>query len=730
MNTSQRAVVFALGLAVVAPLSTAVAQVKEPDADALIMRGLDLRRAGQSEEALILFRRAFQTAPSPRTLGQMGLVESSLQLWIDADAHLGAALTTPGDTWVHRNRRFLDQAMDHAREHVGELAITGPPGARISVAGKRAGALPLTPLRLAEGEVDISASADGRKPYSVQVSIKGGARVAISIALEPLELARRPRLSRSSRPRSLRPERGCGGRALAAAGTVVLAWGITWIALDGRPTCGHCTSSYDTKTPGIPPPRRWERAGAGRRRAALLDAPFRRSRIRRSACRRVRFVSKPTSEAARRARGARRKLSVGGSEGNNGIFAFGSMGPSETDSLRRRRIDRYELHELIGEGGMGAVYRAIDSRLGRTVALKTVVSHRAAAGLTNELRQRFMREALAASKVDHRNVVQVIDFGVAEDGTPYLVMEYLRGRDLGEVLRQAKEQIGTRLRGRRDVVRLRSAPRLPPARGRSPRSQTEQHLPGRHRHGARDQGARFRRLEDAHRRRPHAGRADPRDAAVPVARAGQRQGGTRERSVRARRVALRLSHEETSLRGAPEPEPLARHRGRALPRSARTSAGNSRRAGSGHPARHARQSRRALPFGARARPGALELRQLARPGGVEELLPPDTAGRSVGRREPPRRSSARIWRCGTWANSVPTALSGAHGHLAAVRERRAGSPYCGEPAAFHFDEAGERHATQPGDAGTRRTRQVAPVGHRRRSRWAGSRHTQSRPPTP
>ncbi len=114
------------------------------------------------------------------------------------------------------------------------------------------------------------------------------------------------------------------------------------------------------------------------------------------------------------------------------------MGVSETGSLKRRRIDRYEIHELIGEGGMGAVYRAIDSRLGRTVALKTVVSHRSGEGLTDELRQRFMREALAASQVDHRNVVHVIDFGVTEDGTPYLVMEYLRGRDLGVLLKKAK----------------------------------------------------------------------------------------------------------------------------------------------------------------------------------------------------------------------------------------------------------------------------------------------------
>ncbi len=87
---------------------------------------------------------------------------------------------------------------------------------------------------------------------------------------------------------------------------------------------------------------------------------------------------------------------------------------------------------------MGAVYRAIDTRLGRTVALKTVISHRSGEGLADELRQRFMREALAASQVDHRNVVHVIDFGVADDGTPYLVMEYLRGRDLGVLLKNAR----------------------------------------------------------------------------------------------------------------------------------------------------------------------------------------------------------------------------------------------------------------------------------------------------
>ena len=114
------------------------------------------------------------------------------------------------------------------------------------------------------------------------------------------------------------------------------------------------------------------------------------------------------------------------------------MIPTNPEAVRGHRVDRYELQELIGEGGMGAVYRAVDTRLGRTVALKTVISNRVSGGMAAELRQRFMREALAASKVEHRNVVQVIDFGVTEDGTPYLVMEFLRGNDLGDMLQKSR----------------------------------------------------------------------------------------------------------------------------------------------------------------------------------------------------------------------------------------------------------------------------------------------------
>jgi serine/threonine protein kinase len=111
---------------------------------------------------------------------------------------------------------------------------------------------------------------------------------------------------------------------------------------------------------------------------------------------------------------------------------------ARTDFDAGHRIDRYELRELIGRGGMGSVYRAIDTKLGRTVAVKTVAGRRSGARLTDRVRQRFLREAMALSKVEHRNVVQVMDFGFADDGTPFLVMEHLRGRDLGALLAQSQ----------------------------------------------------------------------------------------------------------------------------------------------------------------------------------------------------------------------------------------------------------------------------------------------------
>jgi hypothetical protein len=256
MNTVRAATI---ALIVIVHLGPALARADDANPDILIMRGLDLRRAGRSAEALALFRRAYEVAPSPRTLGQMGLVESSLRLWANAEAHLVAALATPEDAWVRRNRNFLDQARERTKEHMGELVITGPPGTKVSLGDKPIGSLPLpTPVRLAEGEIVINATSSGYQPFSLDLSIKGGGRTAVSIVLERIDLAPRspaPRdLVRSDPP--ARQWRLWTGTALGIAAAGALTWGIAWIALDGRRECdggrpADCATTYDTRTSGI-----------------------------------------------------------------------------------------------------------------------------------------------------------------------------------------------------------------------------------------------------------------------------------------------------------------------------------------------------------------------------------------------------------------------------------------------------------------------------------------------
>jgi serine/threonine-protein kinase len=91
------------------------------------------------------------------------------------------------------------------------------------------------------------------------------------------------------------------------------------------------------------------------------------------------------------------------------------------------RLGSYRLTRCIGEGGMGTVYEGVHEGLGKRVAIKTL---HAGSARSQELIARFVREGKAAAKIRHANVVDVFDVAVHE-GTPYLVMEYLEGEDLG-----------------------------------------------------------------------------------------------------------------------------------------------------------------------------------------------------------------------------------------------------------------------------------------------------------
>lgn len=99
-----------------------------------------------------------------------------------------------------------------------------------------------------------------------------------------------------------------------------------------------------------------------------------------------------------------------------------------------RTVDgKYRIEQLLGRGGMGAVYRARDARLDRLVALKVV---RAELLGDAEARRRFRREAQIVARLQHPAIVSVFDFGTFADGGAYLVMELVRGEDLRRVLQR------------------------------------------------------------------------------------------------------------------------------------------------------------------------------------------------------------------------------------------------------------------------------------------------------
>src|SRR5262245_12928386 len=136
----------------------------------------------------------------------------------------------------------------------------------------------------------------------------------------------------------------------------------------------------------------------------------------------------------------------------------GSTGPSgrgASQSMIGQTVSHYRILEEIGRGGMGVVYRAEDTKLQRTVALKFLPRE-----LTNdrEAKQRFIQEARTASALDHPNVCTIHEIGEAADGQLFLAMAHYQGTTLKEMLAHRPLTVPEAIRiGQQAVEGLRKA---------------------------------------------------------------------------------------------------------------------------------------------------------------------------------------------------------------------------------------------------------------------------------
>lgn len=160
------------------------------DQEALLKRGVELRRQGKGEEALEVFQHAAAIKQTPRVMAQLGLAEQAVGLWVRAEEHIKVALQGRGDAWIQKNRRPIEDALKTVQGHLGSLEVWGnPAGAEVIVDGHRVGALPSSgTVRMPVGEAKIVVRKEGYLDMTRVVQI-----VRRDLMRESVDLHRQPR---------------------------------------------------------------------------------------------------------------------------------------------------------------------------------------------------------------------------------------------------------------------------------------------------------------------------------------------------------------------------------------------------------------------------------------------------------------------------------------------------------------------------------------------------------
>jgi hypothetical protein len=176
-----------VGTALIVSLLGAPALCQETP-EARIARGVALRQEGRDEAALQEFRAVWESSRSARALAQMALAEQALGSWLDAEAHLTAALADATDPWIARNLGPLRESLAEVHEHLSRFDVRcDVAGAELVIAGEVRGALPLpAPLRVATGPLTFTVRAPGHVAATRTVVITSAVPLRETVTLEPV----------------------------------------------------------------------------------------------------------------------------------------------------------------------------------------------------------------------------------------------------------------------------------------------------------------------------------------------------------------------------------------------------------------------------------------------------------------------------------------------------------------------------------------------------------------
>jgi tetratricopeptide (TPR) repeat protein len=192
--------------------------------EALIERGVELRKTGDDRTALEVFARAFACSGSARAQAQMALAEQALGRWIDAHQHLRAALDAAHDPWIREHTAALTESLAEIASRLGRLEVTANvAGAELSVDGRRVGRTPLSDAIYAVvGESVVILSAPGYFDLARRVTVDAGSLSRVSLHLtrvRPSPLVEAEPAASSAQP--YRQALTYGSLGLSAAGFAV-----------------------------------------------------------------------------------------------------------------------------------------------------------------------------------------------------------------------------------------------------------------------------------------------------------------------------------------------------------------------------------------------------------------------------------------------------------------------------------------------------------------------------